>query len=267
MKPIAIAKAMGRLGTLWTRDALSSDNHVSSLSSTGIVVIPDFLRPEKCDLYRNKIDELIDANPETIWAGPLGADHRIFGANRLSEEVNEFFSDPSLTRIVCNYLKSDSITGYTMANRVSFKEGNKGSGQGWHRDSAGLRDMKAIVYLCDVTEKNGPFQYWKSSHNLSSRINVIRKYGTQWRSKRFSQDAMGEEIEKQKAMVTAIGTKGTLILTETCGIHRGCPIVEGTRYAFTNYYWKDKSKIPEKMLEIAHGRDVMTIQPQPATSA
>ena len=89
------------------------------------------------------------------------------------------------------------------------------------------------LYLDNVLEENGPFQYLKYSHKPR---NIMRyeKYGFKPKQSRFDNDVIDTIDEKPMTMT---GNKGDLILVDTRGIHRGMPIQSGTRYALTNYYF------------------------------
>ena len=222
-----------------TADLLSMKSSiVSEMRRTGICVIPGFYDRARCEALCAEIDSLLVTYESQLWKDPLSSDRRIFGANELSQKIMEFWSDEVLIDILNTYEQSDHRLGYTMAARLEAKDGNLGSGQGWHRDSANGMQTKAIVYLTDTGDKNGPFQYLEAFHTpLAVWYEKIRSNFKDGQD-RFS----SEEIEKlislfPQRLRTVTGNAGDLILADTRGIHRGKPIEEGCRYAMTNYTW------------------------------
>lgn len=259
----AIARALSRFAILKARELsrggsspklnASCRECIAALREFGYVVIPDFLGAERCDELKIEIDSTIQRSGGRYWEDDQGSDIRLFAANAVVDGVMPYFHHETLTQIACAYLKSKSVVGYTLANRVVFAPENKGSGGGFHRDNSGLRNFKAILYLTDVTEESGAFQYWAGSHRLRHRLGLIWNNGIQWRGKRFEGAVEMDLIEKQSELKTVTGPRGTLILADTNGIHRGRPVVSGARYALTNYYWRDKDSVPPSMVEMGRG--------------
>jgi hypothetical protein len=116
--------------------------------------------------------------------------------------------------------------------------GNNGSGDGWHRDAHGFQ-FKSILYLSDVGEENGPFEYLPGSHRpwraaLDTAIGGLAP-------------APGSRCDPAEIarLVRRFGVSprgfpapaGTLLLVNSAGIHRGRPLGGGRRYALTNYFY------------------------------
>ena len=57
-----------------------------------------------------------------------------------------------------------------MANKLIYKKGNLGSGGGWHRDTFFKKQLKFIIYLSDVGEKNGELFYKLNMIYLASSL-------------------------------------------------------------------------------------------------
>jgi len=101
-------------------------------------------------------------------------ENRVFGMNKLSDDVDEIFSKNKLAFDVCEvYLKEKMVLQTTMSARIDYCETSKyGSGGSWHRDSFSSR-IKSFAYLTDMDEQNGPFMYIKGSHKKSDIIKLI----------------------------------------------------------------------------------------------
>lgn len=128
-----------------------------------------------------------------------------------------------------------------MMNRVEYREGNLGSGGGWHRDAVHEQQFKAILYLSDVGPDNGGFEYLINTHRKSSVYKTILSNDIGFAQDKFSEEEMKEILEDhgetyQRKTIT--GPAGTLILADTSGIHRGSPIADGSRYAITQYIFR-----------------------------
>lgn len=210
---------------------------ISQVLRHGYAVIPEYWSRGKCDLARNKIDDLVGRDDTKIWQDALQSDTRIMGANNLDDDL-DIYSDSYITAIISSLYNVSELHGFSMAAKLNYVEDNLGSGQGWHRDSAVVHQFKAILYLSDVTPTQGPFQYFKGSGNLFDMYCLEAKTGISIDENRLEDKLpVFEEIGMKYDELCA--TAGTLVIANTRGIHRGKPIEQGCRYALTNYYWKE----------------------------
>ena len=154
----------------------------------------------------------------------------------MSETIRPFAHDRFLANTSNHYSGVKTANAFTLANKVDSLEGSRGSGEGWHKDSS-FRQFKAILYLNDVHENNGPFQLIAKSHGLKHYLRDMRAGGLRFRHLRISDDQVERILAPAPDRLTTItGRAGTLILVDTASIHRGRPPVKGVRYALTNYY-------------------------------
>lgn len=239
-------------------NSLNKQNLISSeedlmfleqVKKDGYVVINEYYSKEWCAAKIEKLNTLIEMYRSDIWVDENESDHRVYGAERLDTSFIDFYEDERINNILQTYEGANYSDGFVLGGKLTAKEKNLGSGGGWHRDTAWAKQTKAIVYLQDVIDQNGPFQYIKKSHKLANQISRSFKYKFWFRKYRFQE----HEIEKMKnektPTVTLTGKAGTVILVDTRGIHRGKPIVRGERYALTNYKYIRKG-IPESMKEV-----------------
>ena len=163
-------------------------------------------------------------------------DPRIFNVEKYSTIIQNNFSNNSLlNNIVRNYTNSN-FNKKTLINKVIYKENQKmNSGGGWHRDNHD-KQFKTIMYLSDVTENNGCFQFITNSSKKHIGYPEPRtaNYNT-----RYTDNTIKDILEKYKncKIHDIVGKKGTIILVDTTYIHRGKVIEEGERYAMTEYYF------------------------------
>ncbi|MGA4604084.1 phytanoyl-CoA dioxygenase family protein [Pseudoalteromonas maricaloris] len=208
-----------------------------SLYNDGFLVLENFFSPEQCNELIQLFDDL-----EQSCAITYGSDRRIFGLDLVSDIHRDLVGkNKKAHEIGTSYIGSDLELVTTLGGKVKRDPDNLGSGGGWHRDSF-LSQFKMIVYLTDVDEDNGPFQYVNGSNLLRGKLKdaSYRDKGD-IRNPRYEDEYVRMLVGKKGFdLTTFTGKAGTAILCDTSGIHRGMPVVNGTRYAVTNYY-KSKS--------------------------
>jgi hypothetical protein len=91
------------------------------------------------------------------------------------------------------------------------------SSQRWHRDFNDRHLLKAFIYLVDVDENNGPFEYVPRSApgGELDRLWPWRPLGNNYPP----EDQFAQEVNGRSVTFTA--PKGTIILCNTSGFHRG----------------------------------------------
>jgi len=208
------------------------------LVQNGIEVIGSLYTRERCEELRRKIDSLMDDETVNVWHDDEGADHRIYFADHLDEDFSDFYNNAEIRSYLFRYLGISDPAGMVLAARIRSKNGNKGSGGGWHRDSPVRHQLKAICYLSDVGPLNGPFQLIKGSHRkrdvITSYIRGLFKPGQY----RFEDHEVNSYLDSSKRNVCdVLGSEGTLVLADTKALHRGKPIDTGVRYALFCYFW------------------------------
>lgn len=97
-------------------------------------------------------------------------------------------------------------------------EATRISSQRWHRDFNDKHLLKAFLYLVDVDEPMGPFQYVAGSQPGGP-------YADAWPWKPLGENYPSEEELEQRVPSDAVqvftGPKASLIFCNTCGFHRG----------------------------------------------
>ncbi|MBF4984773.1 phytanoyl-CoA dioxygenase family protein, partial [Nonlabens mediterrranea] len=118
-------------------------------------------------------------------------------------------------------------------------KGNLGSGGGWHRDSPISHQFKTILYLTDVDETNGPFQFIKGSQNWKNNLKVCKYLNLPLSNRRFKNEDIDSLISQNviPPPTTFTSKKGGLIIADTRGLHRGKPLENGERKAITRYHF------------------------------
>lgn len=213
---------------------------LSSLKNHGFYVWNDFLSPEVCEKLRENIETIAIRHPEFVHPG-TSHDLRLHGIENICDDFKQIAAHGTLLKVANIYLKEPTRTAFSLAARLESSESKLGSGGGWHRDS-NFPQLKAMVYLSDVTERHGPFQLISGSHRFirSIRDNKIGKqiFGeVRW----SAQNVERVLVETgQQRLNTLVGRQGTLIIFDSSTIHRGSPITDGRRYAVTNYFYPER---------------------------
>ena len=206
------------------------------VKENGYAYFPNFIDEHKL----NSLVEIIrlhfsESREEFLYKG----DTRHYGIESTVPQVSFFSSDAQLLDIGSKVMSRQLINLFTLGNYLIA--GNQGtSGGGWHRDSTHPQ-FKAMLYLTDVTELNGPLEIIPGTHKFSNLLRLNRKgflpYNQQWLTE--SEITAIENEHGNRVAVT--GKAGSLILFESSTLHRGRPIEYGERLALTNYYYPKSS--------------------------
>jgi hypothetical protein len=222
------------LVSIFWQNSFGKRGNLKKLWSETAILIKNDLSSDLCKELRRKIDAIIVGdNQRKVWVDLEGADKRIFEFEIGNEEVIAELKIKKRIQDIQKYSGKRVAAWLLMANKISETENNRGSGGGWHKDSAFSHQVKYIWYLSKVKENSGPFQYVKGT-------NRVEKYlGNELSATRF------EKVEGNIETVT--GDEGDLLICDTLCIHRGKPVESGDRYAITLYTFHNK-KAKQKML-------------------
>lgn len=207
---------------------------LKKIREIGFTAIENFITAEECETLKNEIDLMCEK--DFVWRDTYNSDIRVHGVENINKNFKNLFEKKTLLNIFKKYIDKNKIYKFIMVNRVSFTEVNLGSGGGWHRDTINRRQLKFILYLCDVDENNGCFQYVPKSQTVFNKLKYNRALGKKLSEYRYSE--MDIEVLKEKfgiEVFNVTGKAGTLLIADTSGLHRGKPILSGKRYAATNY--------------------------------
>lgn len=227
---------------LWHRRSVHVDypdsaRILANLHRDGYHVIRGYYDRERCEAIRRAIDDTVEHHADKLDIDEQHSDHRIWGGEKVSEHIAAFFNDPVLHGFAESYLRTPVRNITTMAAKLVATPANEGSGKGCHRDSMFERQFKAFLYVSEVEEENGPFQYFVGTNTKWSVLRTLDLPHTGSNLKRFEGPAFEQWCESQRDSIkTIIGKAGDVILADTRGLHTGIPIRSGTRYALTNYY-------------------------------
>lgn len=235
---------------LFTEDE-SKDEIVNQPKTKGFYVIENYYNGELCRNLISEIERIQKKykNTDFLQIDNKNSDHRLFGAEKASELIKNFYNDSFLQEIGSRYLGCQLVNSNTLSAKLVYEPDNIGSGGGWHADSHHFQ-FKAIVYLSDVQNENGPFQIIQGSHRSGNVLRNMRTMNIDSLTTRYEDRQVQSIIDEDTDnLITLTAKAGTLILVDTSAIHRGMPIENGTRYTLFNYYyptWKDIEIMREK---------------------
>ncbi|MFW6358474.1 MAG: phytanoyl-CoA dioxygenase family protein, partial [Chroococcales cyanobacterium] len=86
----------------------------------------------------------------------------------------------------------------------------------WHRDTQDRRHIKIMVYLNDVDEESGPFEYLPIS---STPLNLSLKYALY--STTFLPEKESKKLIPKSKIKSCVGRAGTVVFFEPNGFHHG----------------------------------------------
>lgn len=222
----------------WRLHATPLETHdplLDQVRRDGIAVVPGFLDRARCEALRDEVDRVIATETRYVHRK---FDLRVYGAERASEPLAAVHSDAGLLSKARAYTRLPVVNGFTQASRLTHTPGQRGgSGPGWHRDHW-FQQIKAFLYLSDVSIEQGPFELIAGSHRGATRALDMLRHDARFKQYHFD-DAQIDALlaAEPHRLRRAIGAAGTLILADTSAIHRGRPIEAGTRYSVTNYYY------------------------------
>ncbi|MEZ7900483.1 MAG: phytanoyl-CoA dioxygenase family protein [Flavobacteriales bacterium] len=144
------------------------------------------------------------------------------------EEVQKLAFDQNLLNLVGHFLGSDPVLCQTncwwSVNKSTHRSNLSGNAQLFHQDTEYLKFVKVFIYLTDVEEKNGPHQYVQGTSKIAQE-----KLGEGYTPSSRVEDEKVEQLFGKENILTFTGKKGSIIIEDTFGLHKGTPVIEGAR--------------------------------------
>lgn len=151
------------------------------------------------------------------------------------DAFHRFAVDEKILNIAAGYMRMWPKFYYLFLTKTGIiQEKDPQSAQSWHRDKEDLIRLKVHVYLSDVDQKSGPFFYLKKSHYGGKYWNLCGHSFLEGSS--FHNDSEVEPYVDPKDIFACLGKKGTVIFTDTSGLHKGGFSTGRERIMFTAGY-------------------------------
>lgn len=183
------------------------------IDERGFCILEAFLPSEMCRALIDELDRLFDAYSDKIQRHTTegtGSDYRLFGVEKASRLIkNAILPNPLINQTARLYMKDTSTIHMVLGGKLEYVEGRVcNSGGGWHRDSL-TKQIKALIYLTDVTAQNRPFTIVEASRNLPVPSREDRPT-------RFDDDAVHQVLQQKGIQPLELTSPaGTCILVDT----------------------------------------------------
>jgi hypothetical protein len=221
---------------------------LQTLKRDGIAVLPGLLSGKECDaILQDTLQgprvEALQGEGVRVLDFPQYGTTRVLGLDRLSATARSAFCTNRLLQDAADaYARGAAPVFQTFVERKRA-DAPCGELESWHFDGFDKR-FKAFVYLCDVDEDNGPFEYLLGSHTMDWR--KFRKF-YRWHRSRGREPAshtdqshyLGREADdvlSRYRRQTVTRPRGTVFVFDGRGIHRGRTLTRGERLIAANYY-------------------------------
>lgn len=222
-------------------------DYYNTLENDGILIIPDYKSKIFCDKILKELSQekksLQNGNiskPNYITSKSDGM-YRLLKCDEEFSLTKEFFDDQFIISIAKSFCGKDSFIYQKMFELRKGK--NTESAGKLHFDDWKHR-FKAFLYLNDVNMNNSPFVYVKKSHNPKGWYfeRFIKEYNYYLYGKKGE---YGEYSENKKQYILkkysfketfATGKKGTLVLFDGRGLHRGETLKNSERNILASYF-------------------------------
>lgn len=251
IKSLSVEELKKRVNSITFNDLLSTKS-ISEINSIlvkeGIVVVPGVLNDNKVDETKKIIKDIIQNikksespkkgnnkdyivqnniikgqsyydlsnNPKSVVVIRQGSDQGmidVFNVNRLLGKLGDEVYKVFLKDWLVNLLKN-SNEPVNPKNLNLYINHSVTSTRGFHVDS-NYRSIKGFIYLTDVdTIDDGPYCYVKGTHVDTPFGKVNKSLGGNNKEAPFTNIL---------DIIPVLGKKGTLILSDQSGIHRGIP--------------------------------------------
>lgn len=215
------------------------EDYSRTLAEEGIVVVEGYLDDEICDDLYRRISESIELGEFDVAEGKYsysdlanwgdvvvdkrtGRDEGMYDVFNIDEEIGEVRS-----------IKEDSFINDIVDRAASVPYSPDNINVYWNRSVTTTRDFhadtysgkfKSFVYLTDVPDLSyGPFSFIKGSHETSKAKQKVSQLINRFQDNPPT-DAVFYDDEN---VVRCTAPKGTLIIANQAGYHRGHPQEEG----------------------------------------
>lgn len=211
-----------------------------SLKKDGYYVLKNKLSEEFCDEIKSELEKipfrirgskknLIGVNEKTIKNYKANALWALNQNDILSiPEIQKIAFDSRILNIIGSFFNAPPILCQTNSwwskSHSNHRSNLSSNAQLYHQDLDYLKFIKVFIYLKDINENNGPHKYV-----VASSLAAEQELGEGYKLNSRLDEELVENIFGSENIKTFTGQKGTIIIENTLGLHRGTPVVEGSR--------------------------------------
>lgn len=214
-------------------DTASVEAAVHALRADGYAVLNDVLPADLCDRLlafglaaRTRVRGSTGERRYSR-AAPQGVRYDLYPEDVINQpDVQSLMADGFLLRIAQQYLGATPLADVTnMWWHTAFSRvPDSDAAQFYHFDLDRPRWLKVFCYLTDVDVDNGPHCFVRGSH---------RDLGIPWSLRSKGYVRLGdEEVEAafgKRRLIRFLAPRGTVILEDTRGLHKGLHVMSGDR--------------------------------------
>lgn len=240
-RPAPAQLAVG-LPSLFPNDIKNIDGIVATLKDQGYVILGDALPVDCCDrilkfamtsplLARGDKSKVPTVYPRQ---DPTYVRYEFMPGQILGNELfNDVLLDPLFVQAAARYLGTVPILDvlglwwHTGFAKVPDSE----AAQLFHFDMDRIKWLKIFIYMTDVSEESGPHCFVASSH----RSGGIPKELLKFHYARLTDEQVVAECGRDR-LRTFTGRRGTVILEDTRGLHKGQHVESGDRLMFQSQF-------------------------------
>ena len=196
-------------------------NILATLRKEGIVALPDFLSEEAIAAMKSVIDQAIKEKRYYYAAGKFAFQDpppNLADIGRLNV-IDPTYHSPEFIRFALNgfirgiadaYIGVESTLAGIAAYRTQPTRNHPKGAFHWHFDNA-YAQLKAIAYLTDVGEEDGPFAF----------VPGTKKFRPV--SANYMDTRIADEDVPAGTYINCVGKAGTVLIVDTRIIHRATP--------------------------------------------
>lgn len=233
----------GLLGNLSSHEL---ENANQFLKENGFVVLENVLSADMCEKILNlslKIpgsNRAMDLGQNATYAGlynrvnPSSNRFEYDGTTLVNQpEIQEILADESLMAFAQEYLGGSPILDLvSMWWHAPFKqEADQNAAQWFHFDMERVKWIKFFFYITDVDTNSGPHTFIPKTHRTRGIPAALRRKGYV----RLSDEEVSDHFS-QDSWQEFTGKRGTLIVEDTRGLHKGKHCLSGDRLLFQLEY-------------------------------
>lgn len=209
---------------------------------------------------KDQINELrAMANDETA-VGCKTFNLEIFG-NEVAFDKDSVFArmalNESLLNIADSYFRMTTKLRYYNVWQTFASKGTPRESQLWHFDREDRFILKVFLYLNDVDEGAGPFTYAPGTHKKGQYRAIEPDYFVEGGVRRTTDEQM-RVVFPESAWISGTGKKGTLILADTRGFHKGGESRTKDRLMYTCMYTSPASE-SKRLINYPKGLDLSSL--------
>lgn len=215
-------------------------NVVNQLNEKGYYVLENGLNDIECDEIISAIsdkDFILKKSSKLVKGFNKKNLYNIKGNTCWIENQQNILAIPAIQNLIMNpnflsiaqeYLGAIPIhcqaNCWWSVHYADSKQSLSKNAQLFHQDKEFIKFIKIFIYLNDVEEDNGPHSYISGSHkNYVDHVPENYLF-----SHRLSDEYLTNQYPKDD-IISMTGKKGTIIIEDTSGFHKGVPVVKGYR--------------------------------------